>query len=145
MASATYLKTACHKVSTHKSNLKGRQNRYVSTKFLPYASSAVVSAAARAVNWPGRRDAHTHAILIRAASAYNARPRMQWGSNVLAPPPRPSIPQPPRCASLAAFAPHLVPRLDLQHPYNDNTKDKWSIEEKEGVGDEVMMEVKHNT
>jgi hypothetical protein len=63
----------------------------------------------------GRRDAHAYAILIRVASAYNARPRMQRGCNTLAPPPRPSIPPSPHCVSAAAFAPHLIPWVDLRH------------------------------
>jgi hypothetical protein len=60
MASATYLETACHKVSTHESNLKGRSNRYVSTKFLPYLTVGSLSLQLVPLVGTPKKDASKH-------------------------------------------------------------------------------------
>jgi hypothetical protein len=99
------------------------------------ASSAIASAAARADDQLGRRDAQRHAILIRAASAYSARPRMQQGSNALAPPSRPSIPPPtPQCECGCICPPPCSSDQPLALRTNGITKDEWAKEEKDGVG-----------
>jgi hypothetical protein len=97
------------------------------------ASSATASAGARAINKPGRHGAHAYAVLVRAVSAYNPRPRMQRASDAKAPPPSPSTPLPPRCASAAAFYPTLFLRSTFGIANNDNTKDNRAKEEGEGV------------
>jgi hypothetical protein len=48
------------------------------------ASSAAASTAARAIDWPGQHDAYMYTVLLRATSAYNARPRIRGGSDGLA-------------------------------------------------------------
>ncbi len=99
------------------------------------ASIAAASAAARAVDRPGLRDAHAYAVLIREVSAYNARPRMQQGSNVLTPPPRPSIPPPPAACAWQRSPTTSFLGSTFGIANNDNTKDVRAKNEREGMGD----------
>jgi hypothetical protein len=99
------------------------------------ASSATASTVARAVNQPGWRNANAYAILIRAVSAYNARPMIRRGNDVRAPPPTPFIPPLPAVRARLRLPPTSFLGSTFGIAYNDNTKDDRAKEEKEGLGD----------
>jgi hypothetical protein len=84
MASAVYLEAACHnKVSMNKSNLKSRQNRYISTKYLSYLNP---NTAALPPLPPCCGHCHHHAAAATTATAATLLPP---------PPPPPPPPLPP--------------------------------------------------